>query len=132
MSRENVEIVQRAIDAFNRRDLEALARFADPELEMDWSRSRGVEAGIYRGVQDARGVWNEFLDIFDQVTVSPEEFIDLGDRVLVPHRTRMRGREGIEVQTQSAFVVTLRSGRVVGWTLYQEKAEALEAVGMRE
>ena len=132
MSQENVEIVQRAIDAFNRRDLEALTRFADPELEMDWSRSRGVEAGIYRGVQDARGFWDEFLDIFDQVTVSPEEFIDLGDHVLVPNRTRMRGREGIEVQTQSAFVVTLRSGRVVGWTLYQEKAEALEAVGLRE
>ena len=64
MSRENVEIVQRAIDAFNRRDLEGLARFADPELEMDWSRSRGVQAGTYRGVQDARGFWDEFLDIF--------------------------------------------------------------------
>jgi len=83
-------------------------------------------------VQDARGFWGEFLDIFDQVTVSPEEFIDLGDRVVVPNRGRMRGREGIEVQTQSAFVVTLHSGRVVGWTLYQEKAEALEAVGLRE
>jgi hypothetical protein len=49
MSRENVEIVQQAIDAFNRRDLDAVERLYDPEVEMDWSRSRGVQAGIYRG-----------------------------------------------------------------------------------
>jgi hypothetical protein len=29
-------------------------------------------------------------------------------------------------------VVTVRSGRIVAWTLYQEKADALEAVGLRE
>jgi ketosteroid isomerase-like protein len=132
MSRENVEVVQRALDAFNRRDLEAVERFSDPEVEMDWSRSRGVEAGIYRGQQAVRGFWSDFLDIFDEVTVSPEEFLDLGDRVVVPTRARMRSRDGIEVQTQSALVVTLRDRRIVGWCLYQEKAEALEAVGLRE
>jgi hypothetical protein len=65
-------------------------------------------------------------------TVSPEEFIELSDRVVVPNRSHMHGREGIEVQTQSAVVVTLRDRRIVGWCLYQEKAEALEAVGLRE
>jgi hypothetical protein len=53
MSRENVEIVQRAIDALNRRDLEAVARFSHPEVEMDSSRSRGVQAGIYGGERAA-------------------------------------------------------------------------------
>jgi hypothetical protein len=105
-------------------------RFTTPSL--DWSRSRGVQAGIYRGEQAVRGFWSDFLDIFDQVTVSPEEFIDLGDRVVMPNRTHMRSREGIEVQTQSAVVVTLRHRRIVRWCLYQEKAEALEAVRLRE
>jgi ketosteroid isomerase-like protein len=45
-------------------------------------------------------------------------------------RTRLHGREGIEVQTRSAFVVTVRNRRIVEWRLYQEKAEALEAVGV--
>jgi ketosteroid isomerase-like protein len=85
-----------------------------------------------RGEQAVRGFWSDFLDIFDQVTVSPEEFIDLGDRVVMPNRTHMRSREGIEVQTQSAVVVTLRHRRIVRWCLYQEKAEALEAVRLRE
>jgi hypothetical protein len=29
-------------------------------------------------------------------------------------------------------VVTLRHGRIVAWSLYQERAEALEAVGLRD
>jgi hypothetical protein len=37
MSRENVEIVRQAIDAFNRRDLEAATRYSVPEIEVDWS-----------------------------------------------------------------------------------------------
>jgi hypothetical protein len=49
MSRENVDIVRQAIDAFNRHDLAAAGRDWDPEATVDWSRSEGVEAGIYRG-----------------------------------------------------------------------------------
>src|SRR5436190_1631207 len=132
MSQENAEIVRRAIEGFNRRDLDAATRYSDPDIEVDWSRSRGVEAGIYRGQQAARDFWNQFLDMFDQVTVTAEEFIELGDRVVVPCRARLCGRDGIEVQTRSAYVVTFRDRRIVEWTLYQEKAEALEAVGLSE
>ena len=132
MSQENAEIVRRAIEGFNRRDLDAATRYSDPDIEVDWSRSRGVEAGIYRGQEAARDFWNQFLDMFAQVTVTAEEFIELGDRVVVPCRTRLCGRDGIEVQTRSAYVVTFRDRRIVAWKLYQEKAEALEAVGLSE
>ena len=132
MSQENVEVVRRAINAFNQRDLDGASRYLDPDVEMDWSRSRGVEVGIYRGGQAARDFWSTFLDMFDQVTVSPDELIEQGDQVVVPIQTRLRGREGIEVHTRAAHVVTLRDRRIVRWCLYQEKAEALEAVGLRE
>ncbi|MEA2333652.1 MAG: hypothetical protein QOG40_142, partial [Solirubrobacteraceae bacterium] len=49
MSQENVEIVRRAIDAFIHRDLDAAVRHNDSEVEVDFSRSMGLEAGIYRG-----------------------------------------------------------------------------------
>ena len=132
MSQENVEIVRRAIDAFNRRDLDAASRDVDSEVEVDWSRSRGLEAGIYCGEQAARGFWSTFLDVFDQVTMTPDEFIECGSHVVVPNRTRLSGRDGIKVEARSAFVVKLRHGRIVEWTLYQETADALEAVGLRE
>ena len=76
MSHENVEILRRAVDAFNRRDC--------------------------------------------------------GDRVVMPNRAVLRGRGGIEVEARSTLLVTLRNGRITEWRLYQERAEALEAVGLRE
>lgn len=132
MSHENVEIVRRSIDAFNERDLDGAMRDFDPEGEIDWSRSRGLEAGIYRGYDACRSFWGTFIDTFDRVTVAADEFIDRGDHVVVPNRTRMWGRYGIEVAAHSALVVTLHRRRIVGWRLFQEKAEALEAVGLRK
>jgi ketosteroid isomerase-like protein len=132
MSQENVEVVRRAIDAFNRRDLDASLRDVDAEIEVDWSRSRGVEAGVYCGHEAVRSFWATFIDTFDQVTITPDEFIECGEHVVVPNRGLASGRGGIEVPARSVAVVTLRHGRIVRWCLYQDKAEALEAVGLAE
>jgi ketosteroid isomerase-like protein len=130
MSQQNVEIVQRAIDALNRGDMDAALLSSDPEVEVDWSRSRGLTPGIHRGYEAVRAFWTSIHETFERVTVSPEEFIEHGDHVLVPNRTRFRGREGIEVDTRSTVVVTLRDGRILRWELFQERADALEAMGL--
>jgi ketosteroid isomerase-like protein len=132
MGRENVDVVRHAIDAFNRRDLEALSAYADPEVEVHWSRSRGLEAGIYRGEDAAQGFLGTFFEMFDEVTIIPDDFIEVGDHVVVPNRTRLRGRDGIDVQAHSGPVATLRAGRITRWRLYQEQAEALEVVSQEQ
>jgi ketosteroid isomerase-like protein len=132
MSKENVEIVRRAIDAFNHRDVDEMVREWDTEIEVDWSRSRGPEAGIYRGQAAALGLWTAFFEMFDRATVSPDEFIECREHVVVPNRTHFRGRDHVSVDAQSAVVATVRNGRIVKWRLYQERAEALEAVGLSE
>ena len=132
MSRENVEVVIRAIEAFDRRDLDAAFRDVDPEIELDWSRSRGVEAGIYRGIPAGRDFWGNFLDMFDPFIITPEETIDHGDNVVVALHSRLSGRDGIEVETRNTIVVTLRAGCIARWTLYNDHAEALKAVGLEE
>jgi ketosteroid isomerase-like protein len=131
-SPENLEVVRRAIDAFNEGDLDAVLRECDPDVEIDWSRSRGVEAGTYHGYDACRSFWSTFIDTFDRVTVTADELIARGDQVVVSTRARMRGRDGIEVAAGSVQVATLRHGRIVGWSLYQDKAEALQAVGLPE
>ena len=121
MSQEAVEIVRLSIDALNRRDLDAASRYVDPAIELDWSRFRGLAAGVYREEPAARGFW-----------ITPLEFIEAGDQVVVPNCTLLCGRDGIEAVVRSVPVVTVRSGRIVEWRLYQEKAEALRAAGLRE
>jgi ketosteroid isomerase-like protein len=130
MSQENVEIVRRAIEAFNRRDLDAVD--SDPDVEVDWSRSRGVEAGIYRGREATTQFWNTFLEAFDRIVTTPEEFIEHGDYVIVLDRTHMWGRDGVEVEARNVTLATLRERRIVQWRLCRNRAEALKAVGLEE
>ena len=54
MSQENVEIVRSSLEAFSRRDVEALRSLNDPGLELDWSESKAWYADVYRGFDEAR------------------------------------------------------------------------------
>jgi ketosteroid isomerase-like protein len=130
MSEQNVEVVRLAIDAFNRGQLDEAMRYADPDVEVDWSRSGGVEAGVYRGAAATRAFWGTFLEAFDRVLVETEEFIDRGDRVVAPNRTRFWGRDGIVVEARGVPVVTLRDGLIVRWELHRDRAEAQRAAGL--
>jgi ketosteroid isomerase-like protein len=137
MSQENVELVRAGFEAFNRPDLgvfdlDALYRLADPDLVVDWSRSNGLEAGIYRGEAATRRFWNTFFEAFERVVVEPLEFIEHGESVVVPHHLHAWGRQGLEVDAHSTVVFAVRDGRITEMRLYRQKAEALKAVGLAE
>jgi uncharacterized protein len=134
---QNVEIVRQAHEAFNRPDLgvfdlDGFYRLADPDLVVDWSRSNGLEAGIYRGEAATRRFWNTFFEAFERVVVEPLEFVEHGECVVVPHHFHAWGRQGVEVDAHSTVVLTVRGGRIIEMRLYRHKAEALKAVGLAE
>ena len=131
MSHENVEIARAAIDAFNRRDLEAWEALSHPDVEIDWSASRGLDARVYRGREDAIRFVRTF-ETFESVVFGAERFIDAGDSVVVPNTSRFTGRDGIEAVARSALVYEIRRGRVARVRLYQDTADALEAAGLLE
>lgn len=132
MSQENVEIMRRVIDAFNSGALDvALEDFA-PAATLDWSHSRGPNAGVYVGHDAMRRFWADMTGPFERQTFVAGEFIPHGERVVVPVVGRMTGRGGVEVEAKTAVVATFRDGRVVRLTMYQDKPEALKAVGLRE
>ena len=132
MSQENVAVVRRAIEAFSRREIDAAVGYAHADVEVDWSRSRGVEAGIYRGRELTARFWGTFYESFDRIVATPEELIEHGDYVIVRDRTRMWGRDGIEVEARNVALVTLRDGLIIRWRLCRDMAEARRAVGLEE
>ncbi len=132
MSQENVEIVQRHIAAYNRRDVEALRELSHREMEVDWSASRGLEAGVYRGLEEVLRFYQGFLDMFEQVDVEPNRFIKSGDSVVVPNTAYVRGRDGIETVARSTLIFEVRGGLVARICLYQEMHEALQAAELSE
>jgi len=134
MSQENVELVRRGFDAYNRRDLAGLLENWAPDAVVDWSRSRGFDAGVFRGHDAIRAHWQRLLESFDDVrieVVDPIEEVEDG-LLVVENLGYLRGRDGIEVQTRSALLITIRDGQTASFTLYQTKQEALEAAGLRE
>jgi ketosteroid isomerase-like protein len=132
MSQQNVDLVGRSIDAYNRRDFETLERLNHPDVELDWSSSRGLQAAIYHGWEEVKGFYDNFLGTFENVKLEPERFIESGDSVVVPNAAQIKGRDGIETIARSALVFELRGGRIARICLYQETGEALEAAGVRE
>ena len=132
MSHENVELVRRAIASANAGDWESFFRDVAPNWELDWSRTRGPEVpGVYRG-EEAQRVLIDFLESWQSVRIEPHEFIEVGEHVVVPTTEHFVGRDGIEVQARNTWTVTIRDGKIVRSCLYQDKQEALKAVGLQE
>ena len=131
MSQENVEMVRAVIDAFSRGDWESALKDTAPNVELDLSRALGPQRGVYRG-EEVRRALSEFYEGWESVRIEPHEFIEVDEHVVVPWTAHMVGRDGIEVQARTTWTYTFRDGTVERITIYQERQEALEAVGLSE
>ncbi len=127
----NVETVRRGFELLRRDGLEALLDLIDPEFETTTPPELTVEPSTYRGHDGLRRYFDSFYEVMEEVRFEPEEFIDAGERVVVPVRLVARGRgTGIEVEQRLVMVWTLRDGKVTRLDPYATKEEALAAAGL--
>ena len=75
MSQENVESYKRGLDAFNRRDVEAMLRELDPEvvLELALPAMFGGEATVFRGHDESREFLRDLDEAFAEFKVEISE-----------------------------------------------------------
>jgi ketosteroid isomerase-like protein len=135
VSRENVEIVRRGFDAFNRgADFDRwVSEFVDPEIEYHTS-VEDPDAAIHRGHEGYRRYVEQWQESFDDFHADVEEYIAVGDdRVFTWVRWTGLGRgSGVRADWHLAMIYTLRNGKVVRGDEYFDRAEALKAVGLEE
>jgi uncharacterized protein len=133
MSQENVEAVRKGYEALNRGGVEAVLAFIDPDFEMDIPADVSLEPQTLRGHDGIRQWFETASDALEEIRMEPEEFIDAGDRVVVPVRIIARGRgSGIEAEQRVTQVWTLRNGLSVSMNAYVDRKAALKAVGLSE
>jgi ketosteroid isomerase-like protein len=133
MSQENVELVRTLLSAFGRADYEATLEALDPEVE--WQVPPGIAIGreVYRGRDEVQRGFAEWLAAWDRHRFELEEMLDHGDHVVVGGVQIGRGRgSGVEVRLPTFHVVTLRDGKITRHRSFRDRAEALEAAGLRE
>jgi ketosteroid isomerase-like protein len=134
MSKENVEIVRRAVELVrpfdqNFRGSRVGTNLLDPAFEVHDHDS--PDLGVLKG----HAGFLRWIDDWDAMewSVEPEEFIDAGERVVVLLRLSARGRgSGISLERRDGMVWTVREGKAVRLDYFNNPTEALEAAGLRE
>ena len=132
MSRENVDLARRLIEAANRRDFEAIAEGMDPLIE--WNDQRELPgAASHHGVEAAlRHLRAVFEDMADFRTEA-QQFVEAGEHVVITSRVSAKGQaSGAPIERVNFAVNEYRAGRLVRVSIYGTKAEALKAVGLQE
>ena len=131
MTQETVEIVRRLMDVVHRRDVDALAALTTLDLEWFPVFAARVEGDPYRGregietfLREVDETWAEFLPL-------PQEYRDLGERVLGLGRLRTRGpSSGVPMDSPWGGVYDLRGGAVARIRMYLDHVEALRAADL--
>ena len=133
MSRENVEVMHRFHDAFNRRDVDAVLALMHPDVEIVPITGR-LEGTVYRGHAAIRDFFRSFDEDWEVFKTVPAEFRDFGDCVMSLGTWESRGRaSGLDLNAQpAAWVAWMRDGKIVRQETFTDRAEALEAVGLSE
>jgi ketosteroid isomerase-like protein len=132
---QNIQVVRKGVEAFNRRDVDGVVATASPNVEWEDSMFWSGVARTYRGREGLREWVNQVLEPWESIHVELEEITEApNDRVFYGLFLTARGKgSGIEPPGQRFWtVVWLANGKVTRRQVFLERAEALEAAGLRE
>jgi thiamine-phosphate pyrophosphorylase len=125
-----MEAAVRGLEAgWRTRDFGELARFAHPDLVLDWSASMSPNRGVYRGLDEARALFESVLDAFSETTWQASDLVSLGRRLALEGRFAVRGgSSGVEATAVGGQLWTFEEGRVKAVKILQSRAEAVRAM----
>ena len=81
MSRENVEVVRRAYEAWNRRDFDEAVELLAPDIELQMPPNL-PDVETWRSSDEVTRGLEAFLESWTELRVEVQELIDAGDRVV--------------------------------------------------
>jgi ketosteroid isomerase-like protein len=125
MSEENVELVHAVYDRLNVGGAEAVRKLLDPDVVFKEPPEQ-PGATAFHGVDAAIEGFGKWSENWEMHLIEPERLIDLGDRVLSLEHHRLRGRDGVEVEADSATIWTLRRGKVIRVEAWWDQGTALK------
>jgi ketosteroid isomerase-like protein len=125
---EGEQLIRKAYAAFADRDLEGLIALSDEAIEV--STVTGMLAGRtepYRGHEGLAAYIDDLTSQWKRLELQPQSFHPVGEgRVLVFGRVRAWHERGF-LDTQNAWLWTLRGDRVLSVRVYADPGEARRA-----
>jgi ketosteroid isomerase-like protein len=132
VSRENVDLTLLIVDAWNRRDVEAVIALSDPEIVWSPAFEGSVEGRPYRGHAGMRQDFEGLAEFSEESHAEFPEVHDLGDQVLGLGHLWYRFAGGVELDQDVAILLKWRNGKCVEGRVWLSHADALEAAGLSE
>jgi ketosteroid isomerase-like protein len=126
MSQQQIALVRRKYEAWNRGDISAVIDLTEPDFQ--WVEPReivGISGGRGRGgfARYLRGLF----EVWEEYRWQPEEFRLVGDVLLVRVLEIGRGKlSGAYVQQRFVHLWTIRNGRSMRLERYIDEREALQ------
>jgi ketosteroid isomerase-like protein len=128
VGRSDIDVVQEVYAAFAARDIERVEAVLDPDVVFI-----AVTGGIlgrtepYRGYEGMREYFRDVGRVWDELVLTPREFEQVGDEILVTGRVSARSPSRM-ISGSTGWVWRVRNGLVVYVRVYASAAEAIAAV----
>jgi ketosteroid isomerase-like protein len=114
-------------------ELVALSELFDPDLEIDTSGLDMPGFGVLRGPKAMRDLWTRWIEDWEHYGWIQSNRSEVGEHVIADVEVQATGASsGADVVWTQCQVWTFRDGKVVRWSLFKNRAEALKAVGLAE
>ena len=126
MERSDIDVVKEVYAAFAARDSERVVAVLDPDAVF-------IAGGIlgrtqpYRGHEGMREYFRDVARVWDELVLTPREFEEVGDQILVTGRVSARSPSRM-ISGSTGWVWRVRDGLVVYARVYASAAEARTAV----
>jgi ketosteroid isomerase-like protein len=131
MSRENVEVIRAAFEAWNAGDMDAVRELYHPDVIVR-SPESWREPGPFVGRDAVMREFDHLREAWDADAAEPiSDFIDAADRVVVRFIWHGAGR-GPDAGLEMTQVNTVREGKIWAIEYFWNHAEALETLGLSE
>lgn len=125
----NADLIRPIYDEWGRGNFSPNFEVYADDMEWGWSEEFPGLAGVYRDSSDPNPRLQTWLSEWEEWRAVPEEFLELGDYVVVLASYRGRGRgSGVEIAQEGAHVFKLRDGKVVRLEIFASRERALASV----
>ena len=116
------------IDAFNRRDVDAIvATFA---ANVEWWPLRSATEGPYRGHEGIRDWFADTAEQFEYMRATVDEVREEGDAVVLSGELRVKGRQsGASIDQPITWIFRYAGDKVVWGKSYSDPDEAAADLG---
>src|SRR5436190_4616360 len=133
MSQADLDALRDGYEAFNRRDLDGLVRFFDPDSSWIPSSSVWGAGGAYHGHAGVAQLLDDLDRDWERFEAQPREFREIDDLILVLGQVNAVAKGGGQpVASETAWIWQMREGKALLRQAYSDPRQALDALGLQE